>query len=173
MTLDVARAAGDVEQSASTSGYTDAVIANLGREPSVRYPSKAGVRTGPVPAPRRRWPTGAARDIDTVLHGVDVYVQSELEPNDLGQLLESLAGPEFRLQLISTRGTLVYPQRGGRMDNVGWWRCRFVAALEGAIVDDAAIGQLLTRVASRVTWVQVQKLRIYGGEEGFTRAQGQ
>jgi isocitrate dehydrogenase len=59
------------------------------------------------------------------------------------------------------------------MDNVGWWRSRFVAAQEGGIVDDAAIGQLLARVSTKVTWVQVQKLRLYGGEEGFTRAQGQ
>ena len=173
MTLDVARAAGDVEQSTSTSGYTDAVIANLGRSPSVHYPTKAGKRAGPVPAPRKRWPVGAARAIETVLHGVDVYVQSDLEPNDLGHLLESVAGPEFRLQLISTRGTLVYPETGGKMDNVSWWRCRFIAPQTGEAVDDAAIGQLLSRVASVTTWVQVQKLRIYGGEEGFTRAQGQ
>ncbi|MCY7417962.1 MAG: NADP-dependent isocitrate dehydrogenase [Chloroflexi bacterium] len=173
MTLDVARAAGDVEQSISTSGYTDAVIANLGRAPSVRYPSKAGVRTGAVPAPRTRWATGAARAIETELQGVDVYVESQLQPNDLGQLLETVAGPEFRLRLISTRGTLVYPETGGKMDNVGWWRCRFVAPKDGGVVDDAAIGALLGRVAAKVTWVQVQKLRIYGGEEGFTRAQGQ
>jgi isocitrate dehydrogenase len=162
-----------VEQSTSTSGYTDAVIANLGRAPSIRYPTKAGVRTGPVPAPRTRWAVGAARAIDTVLHGVDVYVQSDLEPNDLGRLLDTVAGPEFRLQFISTRGTLVYPETGGKMDNVGWWRCRFIAAEDGTPLDDAAIGHLLGRVAARVTWVQVQKLRLYGGEEGFTRAQGQ
>ncbi len=173
MTLDVARAAGDVEQSTSTSGYTDAVIANLGRAPSVTYPSKAGVRTGAVPAPRTRWATGAARAIETEVHGVDIYVEADREPNDLGHLLETVAGPEFRLELISTRGTLVYPQTGGKMDNVGWWRSRFVAARDGDVVDDAAIGQLLARVSTKVTWVQVQKLRLYGGEEGFTRAQGQ
>ncbi len=44
---------------------------------------------------------------------------------------------------------------------------------DGGVVDDAAIGALLARVAAKVTWVQVQKLRLYGGEEGFTRAQGQ
>jgi len=173
MTLDVARAAGDVEQSASTTGYTDAVIGNLGRSPETHYPTKAGARAGVVPAPRKRWATGAARTIDTVVFGVDIYVQTDLEPNDLGHLLESVAGPEFRLELISTRGTLVYPETGGKMDNVGWWSTRFIAAHGAAPVDDAAIGLLLARVATVVTWVSVQKLRIYGGQEGFTRAQGQ
>jgi isocitrate dehydrogenase len=60
VTLDVARQTGDVEQSTSTSGFADAIIANLGRAPSVTYPRKAGVRTGPVPASRPRWSYGAA-----------------------------------------------------------------------------------------------------------------
>jgi hypothetical protein len=59
------------------------------------------------------------------------------------------------------------------MDNVGWWRCRFIAASAGARVSDEAISQLLVRIAGHDTWMQVQKLRTYGGEEGYTRAQGE
>ena len=53
MTLDVARQTGDVEQSTSTSGFTDAVIANLGRAPATRYPARpaAPPRDAAAPAP--------------------------------------------------------------------------------------------------------------------------
>jgi isocitrate dehydrogenase len=104
---------------------------------------------------------------------VDVYVEQDGDASPLGQALEAAAGPDFRLQLISTRGTVVYPTGSATIDTVGWWQCRFMAANEGASVDDAAILGLLGRVAARVTWVHVQKLRTDGTAEGFTRAQGQ
>ena len=60
-----------------------------------------------------------------------------------------------------------------RPDTVGWWRCRFVAAPRATSVDDAALLRLLERVGDRTPWMHVQKLRLYGDEEGYTRAQGQ
>ena len=64
MTLDVARqAGGDVEQSTSTTGFTDAVIANLGRRP-VALPPRSGAErpSGPPPTPLPGWSYGADRD---------------------------------------------------------------------------------------------------------------
>jgi isocitrate dehydrogenase len=107
------------------------------------------------------------------LVGVDVYTERDGDAEPLGRLLEGLAAPDFRLLLISTRGTVAYPESRADIDTVGWWRCRFVAAEEGGSVDDAAILALLARVAEHVPWMHVQKLRTYGEEEGFTRAQGQ
>jgi isocitrate dehydrogenase len=104
---------------------------------------------------------------------VDVYVERDGDGEPLGRLLDGVAAPGFRLLLISSRGTVAYPERHADIDTVGWWRCRFVAAEEGGSVDDAAILGLLARVAEHAPWVHVQKLRLYGDEEGFTRAQGQ
>jgi isocitrate dehydrogenase len=174
VTLDVARQTGDVERSTSTSGFADAVIANLGRTPTTRYARKSpGV---PVAAPtlRPRWDDAVQRAaITTRLVGADIYTEAHEDPAELGAALAALAGPEFRLLLMSSRGTKVYPDAGARPDHVAWWRCRFVAAQDGAEVDDAALLRLLERVGARAPWMHVQKLRLYGDEEGFTRAQGQ
>ena len=103
MTLDVARAGGrrravHLDLGLHRRGHRQPGPVTIGA-----LPDQGRRRSGPVPAPRQRWATGAARDIETVLHGVDIYVESRLEPNDLGHLLETVAGPEFRLELISTR----------------------------------------------------------------------
>jgi isocitrate dehydrogenase len=162
-----------VERSTSTSGFTDAVIANLGRAPATRYATRTGGGTA-APTARPRWGDAVARAaVDTRLIGVDVYTEAYEDPAVLGPALAELAGPEFRLLLVSSRGTKVYPDAGARPDHVGWWRCRFVAAEEEGDVDDAALLRLLDRIASRAPWMHVQKLRLYGDEEGFTRAQGQ
>ncbi|MFO1539051.1 MAG: hypothetical protein ACKOTZ_01200 [Chloroflexota bacterium] len=162
---------GDVESATSTSGFADKVIESFGRAPSVRYPSKAGKRTEPVPAPRARWATGAARAIETTIHGVDIYVEAAMDPQALGAMLSAVAGPDWWLEFISTRGTLVYPTAGGRMDNVGWWRCRFIP-VQGHPYSEAGYAALLQRVNAKVPWVQAFKLRGYGGKAGYTAPQG-
>jgi isocitrate dehydrogenase len=173
VTLDVARQTGDVEEATSTSGYADAIIGNLGRAPAARLPTKAAPPEA-APEPRPRWSYApASRAVPTSLIGADVYVESDDDPGHLGRDLEALAGPDLRLLFISARGTLVYPAGGAGIDTVGWWRCRFVAAAAGGRVDDAALLALLERVSGRATWMHVEKLRTFGEEDGFTRAQGQ
>jgi isocitrate dehydrogenase len=173
MTLDVARQAGDVEQATSTSGFTDAIIANLGRRPATRFATKAGATAVSTVGPRPRWERRPVDGAETRLLGADVYVESDADAATIGATLERLAGPELRLLLVSTRGTMVWPSSGAAADTVAWWRCRFVAADEGGAVDDAALLALLGRIGAAMPWMHVQKLRTFDGEEGYTRAQGQ
>jgi isocitrate dehydrogenase len=173
VTLDVARQAGDVEHATSTSGFADAIIANLGRAPSTRYPTKSQGAPATPPEPRPRWQVRSVTGSDIRLVGVDIFTVQDGEAGAVGQALEAIAGPDFRLAFVSARGTVVYPAGNANIDTVGWWRCRFMAAQEGGSVDDAAILGLLARVGERLPWVHVQKLRTYGDEEGYTRAQGQ
>lgn len=177
MTLDVARQAGDVEQATSTTGFTDAIIGNLGRAPIADYRRAPVVRTGPRPATPARWSHGPdawhAPRAATTLVGVDVYVESDETPSALGMALSALAEPEFRLELISTRGTVVWPHGSASTDSVGWWQSRFMPRDDATEIDDQAITRLLDRIALVYSWVSVEKLRRYGSVEGFTRAQGQ
>lgn len=172
VTLDVARQAGDVEQSTSTSGFADAIIENLGRAPAERYPTKSD---GAPATPAKRLPRWEVRPVtapDVRLVGVDAYIEADEDPDAIGAALETLAGPDFELQFLSTRGTLVYPGGVARIDPIGWWRCRFKAVGDGT-TDDASILALLGRLGERTPWMHVEKLRMFGDEEGFTRAQGQ
>jgi isocitrate dehydrogenase len=201
VTADLARQmGGDVEHAASTSGFTDEVIANLGRQPqtvppragatdgekalpeAIR-PASAGAAPAPVPAraigalpvPRPHWTYGpevsAAVERQTI--GVDLFLESWEAPEAAGPALEALAGAELRLEMVASRGTMVYPPTGVSPDAVGMLRARFVARGEGAEVSDAQILALTGRVAERFRWTHLEKLHLFAGEPGFTRAQGQ
>ncbi|MBX3028816.1 MAG: NADP-dependent isocitrate dehydrogenase [Chloroflexi bacterium] len=173
VTLDVARQQGDVEEATSTTGFTDAIIGNLGRSPSERYGRERQVPADP-PTPRARWSYAPAdRAVPTEVVGVDVYLETSDAPAVIGQHLEAIAGADFRLAAVTTRGTLAWPATSARIDSVDWWSARFVPAAEGGAVTDAAILALLGRVSERYRWMDVQKLTRFGDEEGFTRAQGQ
>ncbi len=174
VTQDLARqSGGDIEQAASTSGFTDAVIANLGRRPTKvtrrPVPAATGVAT---PA---RWsyaPEWYAR-IDRRTVGLDIFIESDVPVDELGRALEPLAGPPFRLEMISSRGTKVYPSSGLAADNVRVYRCRFTTP-DGSGAGEADLLALQSRVASaQPGWTHVEKLHVFDGEPGFTKAQGQ
>jgi len=199
MTADLARqTGGDVEHAASTSGFTDEVIANLGRQPRTVAPRSAGGRTdapeaalpasaggAPAPvggpaagaalAPHPRWSYGAqvSGGVERRTVGVDLFLESWEPPEAAGPVLEALAGDDLRLEMLASRGTMVYPPTGVSPDAVGLLRARFVARQEGAEVTDAQVLALTGRVAARYRWTHLEKLHVFAGEPGFTRAQGQ
>jgi isocitrate dehydrogenase len=172
VTLDVARQQGDVEQSTSTSGFADAVIGNIGRKPDQTYARDRSV-PAVAPEPRPRWSYAREdRVVQSATIGVDVYLESDDSPGELGTRLDSAAGGDFRLTAVTSRGTIAWPASPARIDGVGWWSARFTAA-DGTVVSDAAILGLLGRISERYRWMDVQKLTTFGPEEGFTRAQGE
>jgi isocitrate dehydrogenase len=176
VTQDLARQTGDVEHAASTTGYTDAVIGNLGQAPSS---GSTRARRRPVEGsiePRPRWTYDAERYalIDRRVVGADVFIETDVVPAELGPQLEALAGETLRLQMVSSRGTAVYPGGGNETDNVRWYRCRFIAADDAGSVADGELLALQGRIAERFpSWQHVEKLQVFDGEIGYTKAQGQ
>jgi len=166
---------GDIEAAASTTGFTDAVIENLGRKPT-SVPTAASRPRPAAPNPHKRWPDGEARRAEvgpaTVI-GVDIFAETLMPPAEFGTKLAALAGPEFELRIVSARGTVVWPKMSPAFDHPGFFRSRFVARDKSKVVTDEALFALIARVAGVATWFHLEKLRSWNGEEGFTRAQGE
>jgi isocitrate dehydrogenase len=176
VTQDLARqTGGDVEQAASTSGFTDTIIGNLGRHPRTVPPLTGSERPSGEATPRPSWIYGAAVSaaVPRTTVGVDLFLESWAPADAAGPDLEALAGSALQLQMISSRGTMVYPTTGLSPDSVGLLRARFVARQEGAAVSDAEINGLVARVGERFAWTHIEKLHVFAGEPGFTKAQGQ
>ena len=160
---------GDKNNPASTTKFTDAVIANLGK-----VPEQFRARDHrPVKVPRlSSAPDYVKADARTV--GVDVFVESSLDSESLGKSLEAtVESLPVKLKMISNRGTKVYPAMGAITDCVDQWRCRFMVRDSGREVDDAGMRALLSAIEAKHSWMHIEKLRNFDGVPGYTKAQGE
>jgi isocitrate dehydrogenase len=157
-----------VDEPATTTEFTQAVIANLGKRskvsPPKNYkkvempPSQLGVNV--VAAKSRR------------LTGLDIYVESALDPAKLAADLEKLTETSpLKLQMITNRGAMVYPASGRRVSLVDHFRCRFVFRDAAITAGDAEILSLLGAVSAKYRWMHVEKLQEFDGEPAFSRSQ--
>jgi isocitrate dehydrogenase len=176
MTQDLVRqAGGDVDTAASTTGFTDAVIGNLGKGPRHPPARRMAPPVGPPPTPLPGWSYGPDRDarIERRTIGLDIFIATDLAPDVLGPDLERLAGSEYRLEFVESRGTKVYPSVGLTTDGVGLLRARFMT-VDGGEAVDAELLELQARVATgHPGWTHIEKLHVFDGVEAFTKAQGQ
>jgi isocitrate dehydrogenase len=154
---------------AGTRRYTDEILKNFGRTPTSGAPRAMqpirmqAVRVSHMPAAQEQ------------VVGLDVFVESKLEPSELGARLEAAArGLPFRLKMISNRGTVVYPPTGATTDTVDCHRCRFLATSPATDLSAGTVSPLLAAVeAAGLKWMHLEKLNQYNGKPGFTRAQGE
>ena len=157
-----------VRNPASTTEFTNAVISNLGKRSKVSPPrdykkvelppAQLGVNV--VPAKNRR------------VTGVDVYVESELEPKALAASLEGLVeSSALRLEMITNRGAMVFPGSERRVSLVDHFRCRFVPRNSDSDLADADILPLLATIGGRYRWMHIEKLQEFDGKPAFSRSQ--
>jgi hypothetical protein len=111
------------ELAATTTAYTDEIIRNLGRKSErwqVREPK-------PLQLPQVTRDPVMVRPQTRRVVGMDVFVEFDGTPEQLGKSLEQLAeGSPLKLKMVSSRGTMVYPVVGFMTDLVDHWRCRFI-----------------------------------------------
>jgi isocitrate dehydrogenase len=152
----------------STTDFTKAVIGNLGKRsklsPPRDYkkvelpPTSPGINVVPVETRR--------------VTGVDVFVESVLEPKELAASLDTLvATAPLRLQMITNRGAMVYPSTDRRVSLVDHFRCRFVPRDAAVDLGDAVILALLQTLAGEHRWMHVEKLQEFDGESAFSKSQ--
>jgi isocitrate dehydrogenase len=159
---------GDVG-AASTTEYTDAIIGNLGR-------TSAGWRTREYRPLNLPGPSGT----DTVVPksrrvvGVDVFIESPLDPEEIGRSVEILTSDSpLKLKAIANRGTRVYPPTGTITDCTDQFGLRFILKDDTGDLSDGQIIDIVQRIATRHRWAHIEKLQDFDGAPGFTRAQGE
>lgn len=159
------------EGSVGTRTFAEAVIARLQGQPRTTTPRQVQplvMPTQPLTSPSPTTP------LQRKTVGVDVFVEAQTTPAQLGPLVESLCQDSpFQLRMISNRGARVYPDRGSLTDCVDHWRCRFVQRDAERQVNDAMILNLLAQVSTRLRWMHIEKLEEWDGQPAFTRAQGE
>lgn len=152
-----------------TKEFAQAVISRLGQKPTslkaVSYPDRLSPINVKLTDRKRQ---------DKKLVGVDVFLDWQGRPDDLGKSLEELARPEFSLTMITNRGTKVYP--GGLPETfcVDHWRCRFQSPSPGSTVSHQDTLKLLGRlVDGGYPPVKTEGLFTFDDQPGYSLGQGQ
>ncbi len=163
-----------------TSDFARAIIDHLGQQPSEQeakpVPTHDTLTYSPPvrPSVNRLMQTFTQQRCDVV--GCDIYIATTTPPLELAQKLERLAvGTPFKLTMISSRGTQVWPSGSVYTEVVDYFRVRF------ELEDKHLIGQIgqgptihiLRRIAEKFEVADFQPLKNYDGERGFSLAQGQ
>ena len=150
-----------------TSDFAGAVIERLGEAPKVLK----AVQYADSPAIEVKVPTRARQVKQQV--GIDVFLDEPfLMPNELGPKLEALAGPEFRLDMVSNRGQKVYPDGVPETLCVDAYRCRFLST-DGGTETFKTIALLDRLNKAGHAFIKSEGLFTFDGQPGFTKGQGQ
>ena len=158
-------------QKVGTKEFARAVIARLGQKPNILKPvvyakRPEGSSVGPAAY------TAGATNTAMQLKGIDVFVYwPSRNPNELAAIAGKLGGDGLSLQMIDNRGVKVWPAGRAETFCTDSFRCRFMSEKGtemGKCID------LLKRVsAAGIEIAATQSLREFGGQAGYTLAQGQ
>jgi isocitrate dehydrogenase len=154
-----------------TKAFTDLILSNIDA-PAVEGEERS---YSPVRIPQRSGGVATAQAEKREVIGLDLFIEFDGAASVIGQLLEEAAeGTEFKLKMISNRGTMVYPARGADTDCVDHWRCRFLAKTASEDISDCDLQAFLTRVSGNgLRWMHIEKLQRFDGHDAFTKAQGE
>ncbi len=158
------------KEKVGTKEFAQAVVARIGRRPhklkAVSY--AAGPRAAAHPPE-----TPLATPVRE-LKGVDVYVNWESRDSDaLAAKLSPLAGPEFRLTMLTSRGVKVWPDGMAETFRGDQFRCRHMGA-SGSAMPYSTVAALLGRLAAAdIAFAQAVSLYDYDGERGYSLGQGE
>jgi isocitrate dehydrogenase len=161
---------GTSRQRAGTDGFAKAVIARLGESPkklaTPNEPTVNMARTRPSPRQRKT----------KTLVGADVFVQvrwDEGTPENLASAFQQACPFALKLEMIDSRGLVIWPDGAPGTVQTDYCRCRFAQAGESAVTRQDIV-RLLDSLAQRgCDFTGVELLYLYDGRRGFALAQGQ
>jgi len=167
-TADIYKA-GMSKEKVGTKEFAAAVIANLGKAPSllktVSYSNNAALEL-----PKYKRKKAAKKE----LVGVDLFVHWTGEnPNTLAEKMAEVEAPGLRLQMITNRGIKVWPDGFKETFCTDHWRCRFKPDA-GARLEKTDIIELLIKANNaQLDTIKTENLYAFDGVAAFSLGQGQ
>ena len=162
-------AEGISKQAVGTKEFAEAIIDNLGKQPSLLQPVSYS-NNAVLHLPKYKRKPGAKKE----LTGVDVFVQwNGSEPNELAFLLKQIETEDTVLKMITNRGIKVWPDGFKETFCTDHWRCRFMTE-DGKRFSKENIIQLLQNAElQNIDTIKTENLYLFNGEPGFALGHGQ
>lgn len=152
-----------------TKEFAQAVIENLGKEPSqlkaVSYASGSVIK--PV-----RYTRKPAKNKE--LAGVDLFVHWRgTSPDELAAIVHRLDSSAAKLSMITNRGVKVYPDGFSETFCTDHWRCRFKGVDDKPLTKQTIISLLAAAEDHQIDVVKTENLYNFDGKPAYSLGQGQ
>jgi isocitrate dehydrogenase len=158
------------EGAVSTSLFTDAIIGNLGQ----RAQNWSVRDYKPLVLPQVSMAQDFVKAQQRRTVGVDVFIESAVPPEELGRSLAGVGeGTPLQFKQLANRGTKVFPSMGAITDSTDHFSARFMLKDAGGDLSDDALLALLARIGKQHRWMHIEKLQVFDGAPGYSKAQGE
>lgn len=154
-----------------TREFADAVIERLGQVPeklkAVKYNSNVKIEVVVPEKPAKR----------KELVGVDVFIDwrgENRDANEIGdRLLKNVSTDKLKLDQVSNRGVVVYPNGIDEIFKSDHWRCRFTNP-NGQTLNNSDVIEILERIQKEgFDFIKTEHLYHFDGERGYSLSQGE
>ncbi len=161
---------GKSAQNVGTAEFSRAVIERLGQVPSkLSIVDYSGVAASGMKIPPLKERATESRE----RVGVDIGINWSSSADELAQAVQACVTDNLELQMISNRGTKVWPHGMPETFCADNWRLRFMGR-EGSTIKTSQVIDLMRRMNdANLNFTKSVMLNTYNGVPGFTVAQGE
>jgi len=161
---------GTSKQKVGTKEFAQAVIANLGKMPSMFKPVTYK-NQGQLTLPKYKRKPAANK----ILVGVDVFVHwNGNDPNELAEKVMLVENKnKIKLNIITNRGIKVWPDGFKETFCTDHWRCRFKKSDSTEITKANIITLLQQCMIENIDTIKTENLYSFDGKAGYSLGQGQ
>lgn len=160
--------------SLNTTQFADAIIRNFGKKPV--HGAKDIIANKPgTPKPLELDHNAmmiSKESEDEKIVGVDMFIESSEQPEDIAAKCLHHGGVKFKLLSISNRGTQVWPTGSKYTNLVNQYNLRFEADNAKALSQHDIIG-LYASLCADFKICSLELLNMWGDKRGYSLAQGQ
>jgi isocitrate dehydrogenase len=152
-----------------TKEFAQAVIANLGKMPSILKPVHYASNSALVLPTYKRKPSANKQ-----LEGVDIFVHwSGTNPNELAEKIQRIEKESLKLTMITNRGIKVWPDGFKETFCTDHWRCRFKPTVGSSLSPVDIIDLLNNALQENIDTIKTENLYSFDGKAGYSLGQGQ
>jgi isocitrate dehydrogenase len=158
----------------NTTQFTEAIIDNFGKKPAVGakeiVPNKPGT-PAPLKLEFNSMMVSKESENETIV-GVDLFIESNEQPNVIAEKCKRHGGVKFNLVSISNRGTQVWPTGSVYTNLVNQYNVRFESINDEPLNQPDVIG-LYVSLSGNFKICSFELLNMWGDKKGYSLAQGQ
>jgi len=156
----------------STQAFAEAVVSHFDMADVQTKATTTSIKEKPTrPTTNRMLQTEP--NVEWNICGVDFFIQSSEQPTAIATLMNTILPTDFKLIIISNRGTQVYPKGSVYTDCVDQYRVRVETTNETKKYTQEDMLTLTMQVSKHFKLCSLEILNSYNGQKMYSLAQGQ